>query len=488
MSHPDPAIAHLLRRAGFGLTAADADVWNQLGFAGAVARLVDYESVTDDVDDHIGSSGYLGTTTRGPFEPDYRIFDARQRWLFRLVHTQRPLQEKMALFWHNHFATGFGKIAGQIGPSAASRALAEKRSPDLPSGPRGQLELFRDRALGNFETLLRTVSQDAAMVAWLDGLTNTKEKPQENYARELMELFTIGVDSFTESDVYEGARVFTGWNLRPVGYDPQNPDEWYAAFFYNQTQHDVEPKTFSFPIYSGGGRTIPSRPALIGMQDGWDLIGALVRHPKTGPRLARKLYAFFVNEVDPPDEALIRQLSTTYYASHFNMREVVRQLLLSNAFQDPANRWARYSWPIEFVARLIREVGWTGFSAGFAMGPLANMGQTLFEPPDVAGWSLGPAWFSTGTMLARMNFAAALAENQRIALRNASLGSAATADAFLNHFLEQLTLPDLSGEVRATLIQYLEAGGGWTGSTSQVTTKSSGLVHLLGASSEYQFV
>ncbi len=124
MSHPDPAIAHLLRRAGFGLTAADADVWNQLGFAGAVARLVDYESVTDDVDDHIGSSGYLGTTTRGPFEPDYRIFDARQRWLFRLVHTQRPLQEKMALFWHNHFATGFGKIAGQIGPSAASRALA----------------------------------------------------------------------------------------------------------------------------------------------------------------------------------------------------------------------------------------------------------------------------------------------------------------------------------------------------------------------------
>ena len=122
------------------------------------------------------------------------------------------------------------------------------------------------------------------------------------------------------------------------------------------------------------------------------------------------------------------------------------------------------------------------------MGPLANMGQTLFEPPDVAGWSLGPAWFSTGTMLARMNFAAALAENQRIALRNASLGSAATADAFLNHFLEQLTLPDLSGEVRATLIQYLEAGGGWTGSTSQVTTKSSGLVHLLGASSEYQFV
>ena len=487
MSHLDPAIAHLLRRAGFGLNAADADTWNQLGVTGAVARLVDYESVADDVDDHIGSSGYLGTVSRGPFEPDYRIFDARQRWLFRLVHTERPLQEKMALFWHNHFATGFGKIAGQIGPPAASRALAAK--PTIPpSGPRGQLELFREHALGNFEVLLRTVSQDPAMVAWLDGDTNTKEKPQENYARELMELFTIGVDTFTESDVHEGARVFTGWNLRPVGRDRQDRNEWYAAFFFNPGQHDVEPKTFSFPIYADGGRTIPGRLSFVGQQDGHDLIGALVRHPETGPRLARKLYAFFVNEFDPPDESLVQQLAATYYASGFNIREVVRQLLLSNAFNDPANRWARYSWPLEFVARMIREVGWTGYSAGAAMVPLANMGQTLFEPPDVSGWSLGPAWFSTGTMLARMNFAAALAENQRIALRNEALSSAATANSFLNHFLDQLTLPDLSSEVRGTLIQYLEAGGGWTGSTSQVTTKSSGLVHLLGASSEYQFV
>ena len=487
MSHLDPAIAHLLRRAGFGLNAADADTWNQLGVTGAVGRLVDYESVADDVDDHIGGAGYLGTVSRGPFDPDYRIFDARQRWLFRLVHTERPLQEKMALFWHNHFATGFGKIAGQIGPPAASRALAAK--PTIPpSGPRGQLELFRQHALGNFEELLRNVSQDPAMVAWLDGDTNTREKPQENYARELMELFTMGVDHYTESDVYEGARVFTGWNLRPVGFDREDRRERYAAFFYNQFQHDTEAKTFSFPIYPDGGRTIPPRPALVGMQDGYELIAALVRHPETGPRMARKLYAFFVNEFDPPDEALVQQLSDTYYASGFDMREVVRELLLSTAFNDPVNHWARYSWPVEFAARMIREVGWSGFSAAAAMDPLANMGQNLFEPPDVAGWSLGPAWFSTGTMLARMNFAAALAENQRFALSGAALGSGATADSFLNHFLDTLTLPDLSSEVRTTLLEHLQAGGGWTGSQSQVLTKSSGLVHLLGASSEYQFV
>lgn len=487
MSH-DTAIGHLLRRAGFGLSRVDSEDWNQLSYQRAVDQLIDHESIPDDVDSHIGSRGYLGISSQGDFNPNRQIFDARQRWLFRLVHTQRPLQEKMALFWHNYFATGYNKIAGQIGSNAATRSLAETRDRNFPSGPRGQIDLFRERGLGNFEVLLRMVSADAAMVAWLDGDTNTKAKPQENYARELMELFTIGVDSFTESDVYEGARVFTGWNLRIVGYDPDNEDEFYAQFFYRQTEHDTDSKTFSFPIYSGGGNTIPGRSAISGMQDGYDLIGALVRHPNTGPRLARKLYAFFVNEFDSPDEILIQQLSSTYYSSGFNIRAVVRQLLLSDQFQDPANHWARYSWPVEYVTRLIREVGWTGFSAASAIFPLMNMGQSLFEPPDVSGWALGPSWFSSGTMLERMNFSAALAENQRIALRNDALASAATPDSFLDHFLGQLTLPHLPGEARASLIQYLEAGGGWTGSHSQVTTKSSGLVHLLGASSEYQFV
>ena len=485
MSHLDPAIAHLLRRAGFGLNAADAESWNQLGVAGAVTRLVDYESIPDDVDDHIGERGYLGTTSQGPFDPNYRISDARQRWLFRMVHTQRPLQEKMALFWHNHFATGFNKIAGQLGgPRGAAHALTAKPTRnDLELNlftQRGQLELFRELALGNFRDLLLAVSQDPAMVAWLDGDTNIRRQPQENYARELMELFTMGVDFYTESDVHEAARVFTGWNLAFQGA--------FSKFVYYKFQHDVEAKTFSFPIYPNGDRTIPSRSREEGIQDGVDLIDAVARHPETGPRLARKLCAFFVNEFDPPDAALVEQLSATYYATDFDMRAVVRQLLESSAFRDPANYWARYSWPVEFVVRLIREVGWNGFSAQAALAPLANMGQTLFEPPDVAGWSLGPAWLSTGTMLARMNFAAALAQNQRIALREEALGSATTADSFLDHFLDRLTLPDLSSDARATLLEYLEAGGGWTGSASQVTTKSSGLVHLLGASSEYQFV
>ena len=139
----------------------------------AIDKLVDYESSPGDVDENIAAPGYLGVTARGPFEPNTRISDAAQRWIFRMVHSERPLQEKMALFWHNHFATGFSKIAGQLRPGAASRALAAKPSEDA-DGVKGQLELFREHALGNFRDLLLAVSEDPAMVAWLDGDTNFK--------------------------------------------------------------------------------------------------------------------------------------------------------------------------------------------------------------------------------------------------------------------------------------------------------------------------
>ena len=278
----DPAIAHLVRRAGFGYSPAEGEMLDQMSVPALVDALVDYESVPDTVDDNIGVPGFLGITTRGAFLPNERITDARQRVLFRMVHTQRPLQEKMALFWHNHFATGFSKIAGQIGPDGASRALGAKSSEDA-NGLRGQYELFREYALGNFRDLLVQVSQDPAMVAWLDGDTNLKANPQENYARELMELFTMGVEFYTESDVAEGARVFTGWNLanNRVG------DTRYATFLYRPDEHDTGSKTFSFPIYPDGGKTIPAGSAAGGMQDGLDFIDAVAAYPETGPQAVR---------------------------------------------------------------------------------------------------------------------------------------------------------------------------------------------------------
>src|SRR4030095_1203471 len=218
---------------------------------------------------------------------------------------------------------------------------------------------------------------------WLDGRLNVRGRPQENFARELMELFTMGVGTFPETDVYAGARVFTGWNLA-------RPNNQYYAFNYVAGSHDTDVKEFSFPIYTNGSRVIPARAAAQGMQDGVDLINAVARHPATGPRLARKLYAFFMNETDAPDEALIQEVSRLYYSSNFEIRPMVHRLLTSTQFHDERNWYKRYSLPVEFVARSMKEVGWNGFSLGNVLTPLLNMGQQLFEPPDVAGWELGP--------------------------------------------------------------------------------------------------
>src|SRR6185503_8705880 len=191
----------------------DLATFAPLAYVRAVDRLILYQLIPDTVDSRISTPGYLGTTSAGPFLPNTVINDARQRWLFRMLHSERPLQEKMTLFWHNYFATGFTKISGAVGPARATRLMAAKASEDSQK-QRGQIEMFRDNALGNFRELLVAVAQDPAMLYWLDGNTNTKARPQENFGRELMELFTRGVGTFTESAVYAAARVFTGWNLQ----------------------------------------------------------------------------------------------------------------------------------------------------------------------------------------------------------------------------------------------------------------------------------
>ena len=402
-----------------------------------------------------------------------------------MIHSQRPLQEKMALFWHNHFATAQSKIASAFGSEEGTRYMAAVPSAD-PGRVKGQIELFREHALGNFRDLLLAVAKDVAMLVWLDGRTNVRGRPQENFARELMELFTMGVDTFPETDVYAGARVFTGWNLTRVTAGTTRP---YYQFSYIANNHDTDAKEFSFPIYPDGGRRIPARSAASGMDDGVDLITAVARHPATGPRLARKLYRFFISEVGPVDEPLVSDLARTYYASNFEMKPVIRQILTSSQFVTAANRYTRYAWPVEFVARAIKEVGWAGYQLNDALTPLSNMGQQLFEPPDVNGWELGPGWFSSGAMLARMNFAAQLASNQRFNLRDATSGSASTPEALVSFLLDRLTAQPFTGVAGSALGDYARGGvTSWTGSDAQRLTKAAGLVHLIVGSGNYQFL
>ena len=478
-------IAHLLRRAGFGASPAELASYSRLSYGQAVDRLVDYESVPDTVDANIGKPGFVGMTSRGAFSPNTVVDDARQRWLFRMVHSERPLQEKMTLFWHNYFATGYSKVAAQVKAENGTRLMAAKAADD-PQKQRGQIELLRDNALGSLRDLLTAVAQDPAMLIWLDGDTNTKAKPQENFGRELMELFTRGVGFYTEDDVYAAARVFTGWNLKAP--TPVSDASGAFSFVYNAVQHETAAKSFSFPIYADGSRTIPTRAASAGMQDGLDLINALAMHQETARRLAAKLYGFFVSETGNPDAGFIDQLANTYLQNGTAIRPVVRQILNSPQFIDQSAAFARYSWPVEFVVRALKETGWTGFSLGSTLSPLINMGQELFEPPDVAGWTLGQGWFSTSAMLTRMNFASTLAANQKFNLASSLTPAKGSAQAVVDAMLARLTPAGLDSTVYAQLLAYASAGGAWTGSDAQLQAKGAGLAHLILGSPEYQLV
>ena len=467
------------------MSADDVRAFEEASVPSVISYLLDYERIPDAVDANIGSPAYVTVTSAGgPFSPNTNIEHARQRWLFRMVHSPRPLQEKMSLFWHNHFATAASKVLGGSNATLGTKMMANKAG-ELP-GPSGQIEMFRARALGKFRDLLIEVAKDPAMLFWLDGRTNTRQRPQENFGREIMELFTLGVGNYTEQDVYAAARVFTGWNVRLVrGVDDARS---YYEFVFNAAQHEPAAKTFTFPIYPNGGTVIPARSAADGMQDGVDLIAALTRHPATARRLATKMWNFFVSETIPPEPDFIGGAMQAYLQNDTDMRSLVAYTLRSRQFLNLRHAYSRYSWPAEFLVRSIKEVGWSGYSVDSARGSMTAMGQTLYEPPDVAGWELGQGWFSTGAMLARMNFSASLAFNQRFNLGREAAAARSTPQDLLSLFLDRYSPAAYDGEPYDALLGYLNAGGAWSGSDAQLVVKASGLTRLIVGSAEYQLM
>lgn len=471
---------------GFGASPAELAAWSGVPIDTVIDRLLNYESATTDHDAKIGLPEYVGITTSSgrPFSANTLINDARQRWLFRMIHSQRPLEEKMALFWHNHFATAYSKIAGAVGQERATRMMDNDPN-SLPGSEPGQIHKLRQLATGSFPTMLMAMAKDPAMIYWLDSQLNTRTRPQENFGREIMELFSFGVGNFTEQDVYAAARVFTGFNWQIVGDRTVNTDSWYA-YQYRPNDHDVNAKTFSFPIYPDGTRTIPARAASAGEQDAHDLIIALARHPATATRLATKLYKFFVNETSEPDAALVTAMANSYLGNNYNIKSMLRTLFTSSQFRNPANFFQRYSWPAEFVIKSIKEAGWTGFTVNSAITPMSNMGQQLFEPPDVNGWELGPGWISTSSMLSRMNFASTLAANQRFNLARDAQPYRATPERVLEYMLARFRTMGFSPAQTASMAEYLRSTA-WTGTDAQLQQRVPGLTRLIVGSGEYQF-
>jgi len=350
--------AHLYRRAAFGGTAEELDLAVSLGREGAVSRLVDYEQISSD-----GLEAYLslfGFDPEGfgpaPFD---RLAELTRWWYLRMQYTPRPLEEKMTLFWHNHFATSVSKVGE-------------------PALMYQQNQIFRSRGTGFFADLLLAVSRDPAMLIWLDNASSVKGRPNENFAREVMELFTMGRGNYTQNDVRESARALTGWTV-----DPANS----YKFVYDPSIHDDGPKTFL-------GRLGYFKPE--------DIIEILAARPETASFITSKLARFFIGAEPSPD--LAGRLASLFSSTGGTIREIVRTILLSDDFDAAADAPDQIKSPVEFLVGILRAIG-AYTDAGYESGYVGSvMGQSLFRPPNVAGWKGGRGWVYAGAYLYRINY------------------------------------------------------------------------------------
>ncbi|MGH7151016.1 MAG: DUF1800 domain-containing protein [Planctomycetota bacterium] len=435
-------IAHLYRRAGFGLAPAELQAAVARGFEACVEDLLHPEKTEDPVAAALeGLEGEIFDLTN--------LEDAQAWWIYRMVRTTRPLEEKMTLFWHGHFANGSGKVEE---PALLVR----------------QNELLRAKGLGCFSDLLAALARDAAMLLYLDGARSTKEKPNENFPRELLELFTLGRGNYTEGDVRELARVFTGWKVRE-GEAVLEPKE-----------HDNGRKTLF-------GETKPWKPE--------EIFERLAASEATAARLAGKLVRFLV--ADEGAAELEAQVARGWLESGGEIRRALATILRSPVFVSDRALRAKVKSPAEFVVGAIRELG-IGVPVRRLPGPMGRMGQALFNPPSVKGWEGGLAWINTATLFERANFANTLVTYRvrkadgRPFDPEAWVGAEADGPAVVGTLLDALLDGAAAPATREALETYLrmkgEKGilGPFRRTKRGLDEKVRGLARLILSSPEYQ--
>jgi uncharacterized protein (DUF1800 family) len=400
-------VGHLYRRAAFGATWPELEAGVKAGPEKTIDALLRGGPGQEAFDQETARvADILARSNAGQ--------QVRAWWLMRMLYTPHPLREKLTLFWHNHFATSNAKV------NNAGFML-------------GQYELMRRHALGNFRELLQEMSKDAAMMVWLDTSLSKKGMPNENYARELMELFSLGLGHYTEKDIREAARAFTGWELKTGK----------AAF--NPAQHDDGTKA----VLGQSGKF-----------QGGDIVRICLEQPAAAPFLVAKLYRFLVSETVPAAPELLEPLAAQFRKSDYDFGALVATMLRSNLFFAPAVYRTRVKAPVDFALGIVRalegRIGTTALAAG-----LEELGQSVFYPPSVKGWDGGPAWLNGQTLLTRQNLALALTSTEdarfgrrtdpaALARKYGKQTDAEAVDFFLALFLQG----DVPPESRARLLQY----------------------------------
>lgn len=431
-------VVHLLLRAGFGVAKEEVAACLALGREETVRRLVTGESLIDKAPE-LASFDQFHTDGKKALDP-LLLVDQQMYWLYRMVNSPTPLIEKMTLFWHGHFATANYKVK--------DASLMVKQN-----------ELFRQYALGNFKELLIEIGKDPAMMIWLDVNQNKKGKPNENYAREVMELFTLGIGHYTETDVKESARAFTGWTYNKNDHKVN----------YNAKQHDNDAKT----LLGESGKL-----------DADDVIDILFHQQALPTFLATKLLNYFAT--DTPSDRWIQTIAGLITQKN-TVGEVLQALFLSDEFYADTNRMSLIKTPADYVAGILKCCE-LSVAKGHAQA-MRKMGQELFVPPDVAGWRGGASWLTTNCLLARYQFAEGIAKQMNGQQLNASAFKPNQVESpmeWAKLYAELMGISDLSEQTQASLRAYADDTIVHTNQTKQKLTGLRGLLQLVLISPEAQ--
>ncbi|MDB5311232.1 MAG: hypothetical protein JWO38_5434 [Gemmataceae bacterium] len=403
-------VGHLYRRTGFGATRAELEAGVADGYEKVLGRVLAGEPESADFG---RTSEYMSSErSMPPGAPQQRL---SAWWLDRMLKTAHPLREKITLFWHNHFATSNAKVQN-------ARFML------------GQYRLMYRHALGSFREMLVEMGTDPAMLVWLDTTQSVRGKPNENYARELMELFSLGIGNYSEKDIREAARAFTGYEI----------DKGKGAF--NTRKHDPSEKTVL-------GKT--------GTFKGEDVARICLDQPACPRFIVRKLYRFLIGESEQPAPELIEPLADLYRESEFDTGKLVAVMLRSNLFFSPAAYRAKIKSPVDFAVGIVRGLEGTAGTLPLA-GVLEGLGQVVFAPPSVKGWDGGPAWLNAQTLLSRNNLALALTSTEdgrfgtrcdpaALLARHGKKTDEEVVDFLLGLFLQG----DVPADSRAKLLDYL---------------------------------